>query len=148
MLMLRPLPFQLLAFIQLLSKSPILTDVSILSNFLTVSSSHFLEHSLKHEFYFTYIDILPAYLFNSAVSVEVRRGQQNPWNWHYRWLWAAIWVLGTEPRSSGRAAMLLSVESPPNLRKTKQNVFNPFIELFMSKPWFLHFPISGATVWH
>ena len=30
-----------------------------------------------------------------------------PWNWSHRQLWAAMWVLGSEPRSSGRAASAL-----------------------------------------
>lgn len=28
-------------------------------------------------------------------------GDQIPWDWNLRWLWAIIWVLGLEPRSSG-----------------------------------------------
>ena len=36
-----------------------------------------------------------------------RSGGQSLWNWCYRWVWAAMWVLGTEPRSSGRAASAL-----------------------------------------
>lgn len=35
------------------------------------------------------------------VPTEVRRGHQRPWNWCHRLLWAAIWVLGRKPRSSG-----------------------------------------------
>lgn len=37
-----------------------------------------------------------------------KKGQQIAWNGSSRWLWAALWVLGTEPRSSGRAASTLS----------------------------------------
>lgn len=38
------------------------------------------------------------------VLLEATKGQQIAWNGSYRWLWAALWVLGAEPRSSGRAA--------------------------------------------
>ena len=33
---------------------------------------------------------------------------QISWNWSYRQVWAAIWVLGLEPGSSGRAASALN----------------------------------------
>ena len=36
------------------------------------------------------------------VLLEVKRRHKIPWNWRYRWLWAAIWVLGIEPGSSWR----------------------------------------------
>lgn len=39
------------------------------------------------------------------------RGQKRvlfPWNWSYRWLWAAVWVLGTEPEYTGRTASALN----------------------------------------
>jgi hypothetical protein len=32
----------------------------------------------------------------------------DPWNWSYRWLWGAMWLLGIEPRFSGRAASVLN----------------------------------------
>jgi hypothetical protein len=35
-------------------------------------------------------------------SLEARRGQQIPWNWSYRWLWAMMWILRPEPRFSAR----------------------------------------------
>ena len=35
---------------------------------------------------------------------EARRGLCILWNWSYRQLLAAMWVLGIEPGSSGRAA--------------------------------------------
>jgi hypothetical protein len=33
---------------------------------------------------------------------------QKPWNWSHSQLWAALWVLGMEPRSSWRAVSALS----------------------------------------
>lgn len=38
------------------------------------------------------------------VPVEARRGCQIHWNWSYRSLWAILYVLGTEPKSSGKAS--------------------------------------------
>lgn len=38
------------------------------------------------------------------LSVKVRSGHWIPWTWSYKWLWATIWVLGTEPSSSAGAA--------------------------------------------
>lgn len=37
------------------------------------------------------------------VPMEARRGY-HIWNWSYRWLWDAVWVLGTKPGSSGQAS--------------------------------------------
>ena len=35
-------------------------------------------------------------------------GCRIPWNWNHRQLWAFLWVLGIEPRSSGRTASVLN----------------------------------------
>ena len=37
-----------------------------------------------------------------CVLKEARRRHQVPWNWSYRALWGAMWVLWTEPGSSGK----------------------------------------------
>ena len=50
---------------------------------------------LNFYFYFMYTGVLPA-----SMSVW---GCWIPWNRSYRWFWAAMWVLGIEPVSSGRA---------------------------------------------
>lgn len=42
------------------------------------------------------------------VPIETRRGCFFPWNWSYRHLEAAFWMLGTEPRSSLRVARALT----------------------------------------
>jgi hypothetical protein len=39
-----------------------------------------------------------------ALHMELRRGHWILWNWSYRRLWAAMWVLGTKPQSSARPA--------------------------------------------
>lgn len=36
------------------------------------------------------------------IPAEIIRGHQLPCNWSYRWLWAIMLVLGTEPSSSAR----------------------------------------------
>jgi hypothetical protein len=41
--------------------------------------------------------------------MEARKDHQIPWNWSYRQLGAAaIWVLGVEPKFSGRTASTLN----------------------------------------
>lgn len=43
-----------------------------------------------------------------TVAEEVRRRHQIPWAWSYKWLWATMWVLGTEPESFTRETSALS----------------------------------------
>lgn len=46
------------------------------------------------------------YSIHLMCACGARGGQrklQTLWNWSYRWLWAALWLLGKEPRFSGRA---------------------------------------------
>jgi hypothetical protein len=43
-----------------------------------------------------------------AMPVGARGGIWILWNWSYRWLSVAMMVLGTEPRSSSRAASTLN----------------------------------------
>lgn len=43
-----------------------------------------------------------------SMSMEARRGHQNPWNCSYRAFRATMWVLGIVPGSSGRAATSLA----------------------------------------
>lgn len=38
------------------------------------------------------------------VPMEAREECQIPWNWNSRWLRGTTWVMGTEPKSSARAA--------------------------------------------
>jgi hypothetical protein len=54
----------------------------------------------------------------------VRIGCWIPWNWNYRRVWIAIWVLGIESRSSGRAVGAL------NLWATSPDLFQHLDELF------------------
>lgn len=54
--------------------------------------------------------ILPTSLsvhYVHSVSVKASRGSWILWNWSYRMLGSAMWVLRTEPESSGRAASIL-----------------------------------------
>lgn len=51
------------------------------------------------------------YLSKSQVFMGIHRGLRGHWvpgNWSYRDLWVALWVLGTELWSSGRAARTLN----------------------------------------
>ena len=43
------------------------------------------------------------------VLTEARKGYQISWNWSYRQVWAAIWVLGIEPKSSRKAGSALNI---------------------------------------
>jgi len=43
-----------------------------------------------------------------VVPREAGKGRWIPRHWHYRWSWVAMWVLGTKPQSSVRAASVLS----------------------------------------
>lgn len=48
-------------------------------------------------------------LYASLVPLEVRSRQRIPWNWSYNGLlWAAMWVLGIEPKFWARVASSLS----------------------------------------
>ena len=49
-----------------------------------------------------------------AVPAEARRGCQILWSWSYRSLWAAMWVLGIQPRLSPRATLRPSVSPSPS----------------------------------
>ena len=49
-----------------------------------------------------------AKIFFSLCALLFGHGCQVPWNWNYRELWTAVWVLGIEPRSSGRAVSALN----------------------------------------
>lgn len=58
-----------------------------------------------HE-YFTCMYICEAPLFQ--LPMESRRGHYIPWTWRYRWLWATMQVLGTEPGSSREQSFLFT----------------------------------------
>lgn len=49
-----------------------------------------------------------------------QRGHLIPWNWNYRLLWAATWVLGIDPQASARAAYVPNhwTISPANTHTT------------------------------
>ena len=56
-------------------------------------------------FYFMCMSGLPVYRYVHYLCVPVggRREHWIPWNWSYRWVWAVVWVLGTESGPSARA---------------------------------------------
>lgn len=57
------------------------------------------------------------------VSPQSKRRDWIPWYWSYRQLWYNTCVLGTEPTSSGRVAVLLTVE--PSLQSRNVKGFHP-----------------------
>ena len=63
-----------------------------------------------------FIGILPTcifvYLFHAGPT-EVRGGHWILWNWGWRQLWSAIWVLGVKTGSPGRAATALNCWAVP-----------------------------------
>jgi hypothetical protein len=52
---------------------------------------------------------------------KIRRRHRIPWNWNYRWLWAAMWVLGTKPKSSARAGRALNHWAITSLQPCEAN---------------------------
>ena len=44
------------------------------------------------------------------LPVKVRKGQWIPWGWIYRWLWAAMWMLGIKPSPLEEQPVLLTAE--------------------------------------
>ena len=72
---------------------------------------HCFFFSFHFSFYFMCMGVLPACVsvyHVHIVSIEARRGHLILWSWSSRLLWAAMWVLGIKPQSSGRAASSLS----------------------------------------
>lgn len=62
-------------------------------------------------FYFMCVSVLPVCMlvhYVHAVPSEVRIWDRTSGNWSWRWLWGNMWVLGTEPMSSGRTARSLN----------------------------------------
>jgi hypothetical protein len=55
---------------------------------------------------------LPMYICLCTMCIQwswrSEEGAGSPWNWSYRWLWAAMWVLGIKPRTSARVACVLN----------------------------------------
>ena len=57
-------------------------------------------------------------------------GCQIPWNWSYRQVWTATWVLGIEPGSSGGAACVLNhwaISWAPKFLNDIQTPYNVFV---------------------
>lgn len=51
---------------------------------------------------------LPGCMCTVCVPMEVKRKPWIPWSWSYKRLWAATWLVGTEPGSSEERQMLLA----------------------------------------
>lgn len=50
---------------------------------------------------------------STTAPMETKRSCQLPCDWSYRWQWAAMWVLGIKPGSSGKAASALTISPAP-----------------------------------
>lgn len=107
---LRPLLLLLLSASSALSLLP--SAFSLLPSFHNRGMC-FLQTSLSHYSRQTHfsvsVKLSEAYLKHLHVclcticSVHRKRKSWIPWGWSYRWLWAVMQVLGTEPEFSGRA---------------------------------------------
>jgi hypothetical protein len=54
------------------------------------------------------MSILPAYMYVHHMHAWcLKRPEGHQISWSYRWLWATMWVLGSKPGSSARAASSL-----------------------------------------
>lgn len=85
-----------------------------LSLCLSCSFSSFLVYSFWDLFLYVWVFLLACMFVHdlcaqARCTAETRRGRQISSNWSYRWWFlVAIWVLGTQPGSSGRAVGALS----------------------------------------
>ena len=84
------------------SKWLICTKKSFISASNSVTLGCFF--SLNFSFFLFYVYKYFTYMYECTPCVclipEIRRRHWIPWNWNYRQLWAIMWVLGIEPRSS------------------------------------------------
>lgn len=89
-------------------------------------------------FYLMCTNVLPVYVYvphKCLVPTEARRGHWLPWNWSYRLLWISLWVSGTEPRSSPKAAnAALSHSSSPKAHEVLGNI-GPVCGTWKERPW-------------
>lgn len=82
--------------------------ISIWSLSVYLSHSHIHRAIFKNELILQYMSVcLHVSVHYVHVNTKARRGRKKPWNWSYRRLWAAIWVLGIDPGSSGKATSSL-----------------------------------------
>jgi hypothetical protein len=72
---------------------------------------------------------LPGLGWTCVCIAHRARRHQVPWNWTYRWLWTSMWVLGSEPPSSAKAASALTSE--PSLQRSVL-IYNINFELSFS----------------
>lgn len=73
---------------------------------------------------FFYVVLAESMLVHCVMHCGGQRGNQSPWNWSFRHLWATMWVLAIGPGSSGRWA------SPLNHWTTTQCIHNFYFHFF------------------
>lgn len=83
---------------------------------LTIKLTH-LCLSLFFKLYLFYVHehFVNMYVFACCVHLllrEASRGRQMPWDWSYRGLWTAMWVLGINSGSPEEQPMLLTFQPP------------------------------------
>lgn len=71
-------------------------------------SSKTADPSLKMRinFYYVWVFCVHACLCTTCIT-GLKKSHPASWNYSQRWLKASIWVLGIEPRSSGKASEFL-----------------------------------------
>ena len=52
-----------------------------------------------------------------------RKEHRIPWNWSYRKLWATLWVMGTESRSSARERAEMPLSAKPSFQPSATVLF-------------------------
>lgn len=89
----------------------------------------FFHFHVSRYFVYTYDSILCACL----VSMEVRRGHWIPWDFNYRQVWAAMWLLGIEPGSSERVASVLISWATSPVLGVVFNIHIIFVKSFVTR---------------
>lgn len=108
----------------------------------------FIHFWLKNFLSFMYLGVLPAGMpvcCVHTVPTEARRGQQIPWNWSFRWLWTAMWVLEFEGDSSGPPTSALLAE--PSFQHLDFGSFWGRTVLFGQAIWFMILPPQLHEYW-
>jgi hypothetical protein len=75
-----------------------------MSKMMSFLKSHICIQTVGMRWFFKLFLMVPFHFWCASVW-----GYQIPWNWSYRQVWGATWLLWMKPRSSGRAASALNL---------------------------------------